>query len=61
MAILITENIFLGLFLVVWLNRECRKCNKTKEITRIMNKNCERCKGNGKDDKVSKKEKAEFL
>ena len=50
-TILITENIFLVFFLVIWFNRKCKKCGEVKCIERIFNRICQKCKEKPQDSK----------
>ncbi|KLL02658.1 MAG: hypothetical protein MRERV_80c008 [Mycoplasmataceae bacterium RV_VA103A] len=53
LTILITENIFLILTLLIWLNRHCKKCQQVKCIEQIFNKLCQKCQGQKPQTKKS--------
>ena len=56
LTILVVENIFFTAFLLIWLNRTCKKCHKVKCIERVFNKTCRDC-ANLISKKAERKEK----
>jgi len=56
-TILITENIFLVLFLLIWLNRHCANCHQVKCIERVFNKLCQKCQNDQEKKKATSSRK----
>jgi hypothetical protein len=59
LTVLLLENLFVGIVIMIYINKDCRKCKKPKTIARALNKTCDKCSSNGdKDEK--KKDKYSF-
>ncbi|MDR1670539.1 MAG: hypothetical protein LBR43_02350 [Spiroplasmataceae bacterium] len=43
LTILITENLFLLISLIIWLTRKCTTCQQVKTIEQIFQFTCQKC------------------
>ncbi|KLL02524.1 MAG: hypothetical protein MRERC_1c133 [Mycoplasmataceae bacterium RC_NB112A] len=51
----IIQNLLQGIFLYIYLNRQCRRCKEIKKIDRVFKKLCRKCSQEEKEGREIKK------